>query len=340
MNIRISIIIPVYNAEKYLSETLDSILNQTFTDFEVIAVNDGSTDSSLDILKLYKNKDKRIRIIDKKNSGVSDARNTGIKNATGEYVCFVDADDILAQEYIEAMFDVVSKYGADMVVCRYVTFRKSNQITYVHGNSDVNQVKSVTDLLERGLLTSAWNKLIKKEIIIKNNILYDTNMTFGEDLFFCWKVYLKSNLIYYLDKELYFYRLMNEGATAKYHPELYENYKRAFNELKVYAQQKNTADSESTKVFDIYFTKRIPSFIKMCIREPVSIRQKYRNMRLILNDSNIQNIFKNSWQELVRNESKRNIKIYESAKKGNINRLFLYCYIEEKKQQLAVILKW
>lgn len=100
METKISVIIPVYNAEKYLAETLDSVLNQTFTDFEVIAVNDGSTDNSLNILNEYGNKDSRIKIFSNSNSGVSTARNTGIEKASGEYICFIDADDLIASEYM------------------------------------------------------------------------------------------------------------------------------------------------------------------------------------------------------------------------------------------------
>ena len=123
MEEKISVIVPVYNVESYLSQCLDSIINQTFTDFELIAVNDGSTDSSLSILHDYSKRDSRIIVIDKPNTGVSDTRNLGLSNAQGEYVCFVDADDILSHTYLGDMYEIASRKHADMVLCKYCTFR-------------------------------------------------------------------------------------------------------------------------------------------------------------------------------------------------------------------------
>ena len=102
-----SIIIPVYNVEKYLAACLDSVLNQDFTDFEIICVNDGSTDASDDILKDYQKRDSRICIITQKNSGLSEARNTGIENASGKYICFVDSDDMLSKGALRVLWNAV-----------------------------------------------------------------------------------------------------------------------------------------------------------------------------------------------------------------------------------------
>ena len=117
----ISIILPVYNAGNYLRDTLDSVLEQTYSDFELIAVNDGSTDNSLAILQEYKEKDDRIFIIDKSNSGVSDTRNIGIAHAKGEYIAFLDADDVYSPIYLSLMFHTAKEKQADIVVCEYET---------------------------------------------------------------------------------------------------------------------------------------------------------------------------------------------------------------------------
>ena len=112
----ISIIIPVYNVSKYLRVCLDSVINQTYKDLEIICINDGSLDNSLDILKEYSNKDNRIIIIDKKNSGVSAARNDGIERSSGEYLFFIDSDDYIDNDFIEVFYNNAKKNDSDLVI--------------------------------------------------------------------------------------------------------------------------------------------------------------------------------------------------------------------------------
>ncbi len=113
--LKVSLIIPVYNTEKYLRQCLDSVISQTFKEFECICINDGSTDNSLPILQEYINKDIRFKLIDKKNEGVSVARNTGIQNATGKYIVFIDSDDWITKDYIEVLYNTIEKYDCDLV---------------------------------------------------------------------------------------------------------------------------------------------------------------------------------------------------------------------------------
>ena len=115
----ISIIVPIYNSEKYLERCINSILNQTYTNFELILINDGSKDSSLKICRKYASKDNRIVVIDKENEGVSIARNMGIQRAKGELISFVDADDYIEKTFLEDMLNVMSKYNVDYVTCGY-----------------------------------------------------------------------------------------------------------------------------------------------------------------------------------------------------------------------------
>ena len=116
---KISIIIPVYNGEKYLARCVESLISQTYKNLEIIFLNDGSTDDSLNILKKYKTKDNRIVIVDKKNTGVSDTRNIGITRATGKYICFCDCDDLYETNYVETMYKTAKKHDVDIVKCNY-----------------------------------------------------------------------------------------------------------------------------------------------------------------------------------------------------------------------------
>ena len=114
----ISVIIPVYNAERFVAQTLDSVLEQTYENWEAILVNDGSTDNSLDILQKYAQKDARFKIIDKKNGGVSAARNDGLKKAAGEYITFLDADDLWYPQFLEFMLQALQTLNPDVVWCQ------------------------------------------------------------------------------------------------------------------------------------------------------------------------------------------------------------------------------
>ena len=117
----ISIVIPVYNAEKYIDRCMESIVSQTYQSIEIIAVDDGSSDKSVDKLREWKNKDKRIKVIEKENTGVSDTRNKGICAAKGTYLCFVDVDDYLEKKYVEVLHDTIVKDETDIVSCNFIT---------------------------------------------------------------------------------------------------------------------------------------------------------------------------------------------------------------------------
>ncbi|OYP01274.1 hypothetical protein CG709_11290, partial [Lachnotalea glycerini] len=115
----ISVIVPIYNVEKYIHRCLDSILRQTYKNLEIILIDDGSTDQSANICEEYKKKDERIQCIHKINGGLSEARNVGMRHATGIYMTFIDGDDYIALDYVEYLFSLLSKYAADIAVCNY-----------------------------------------------------------------------------------------------------------------------------------------------------------------------------------------------------------------------------
>lgn len=180
----ISVIIPVYNVEKYLSVCLDSVLNQTFKDLEIICINDGSKDNSINILNEYKKRDGRIVIIDKKNAGVSSARNDGIKYATGDYIHFLDADDFLDSDYYEKMINVIKKYKTDIAVSGFVTNNKYTVgVSYLcdgvaNGLYDI--MKQTNALIDSYI----WRYLFVRDLILKNNLLFRTDLVAQEDTLF------------------------------------------------------------------------------------------------------------------------------------------------------------
>lgn len=167
----VSIIVPVYNAQKYLSETIDSIENQTFKNMEVIFVNDGSTDESLKILEKYQKKYSNIRIITQTNGGQASARNTGIEAAKGDFIAFVDADDLLVNDYIEKMYSEAISKSSDLVICGYEKFYDDTKKVFYSRKPSVweenfgNEYKHVFSY-------GPWGKLIKTSFINKYNIRF------------------------------------------------------------------------------------------------------------------------------------------------------------------------
>lgn len=210
----ISIIIPVYNVENFLSKCLDSLIVQTYKNIEIILVDDGSTDSSYSICNEYLSKDKRIKIFHKKNEGVSIARNFGFEKIKGKFVLFIDSDDWIEQNMIEVLYNSIIKYNADIAICDY--FLSYNTHEDKHNElveSEIIKDRKKFDYLfdrkyYRGYL---WNKLVKKDIIC--NIKFNPNVKVCEDLLF-WVQVFKSNIsIVYLPKyKLYHYRQRENSA--------------------------------------------------------------------------------------------------------------------------------
>ena len=182
---KISIVVPVYNSEEKIIRCIESVLKQSYTNIELILVNDGSKDLSGEICERYAKLDNRIKVIHKDNGGVSSARNLGIKISTGEYIQFIDSDDYIDPDICEKLINKMIKSNADLVVCGYKSINKDN-IFYVEYEeciyeSLVNLTNDFSDLYQKNFFNSIWDKLYKKEFIIE---LFDETISLGEDLIF------------------------------------------------------------------------------------------------------------------------------------------------------------
>lgn len=181
---KVSVIVPVYNAERYLRRCIDSILSQTFTDFELILVNDGSADGSGKICDEYAQEDSRVVVIHKENGGVSSARNKGIDVAHGEWISFVDSDDYISTTYLS---DFSVNSDCDMMICGMQMFGGENvehKPAKMETLSGLGYRKYCRNLFDARYKTSPCAKLIKKNILHKNNVVFDTNMKIAEDTLF------------------------------------------------------------------------------------------------------------------------------------------------------------
>lgn len=205
---KISLIIPVYNSELYLKEALDSVLNQTFKDFEVIAINDGSTDSSLEILKEYEGKFKDFTIINQENKGLGKTRNIGIKTAKCEYISFLDSDDFITCDYLEKLYNLIKNNDADISCCNFKIYSK-NRLNFDMPLASKSCICTKEKALKKLILDVSihhfsWGKLYKRSIFEDNNIEF-YNMYF-EDVATCPKVFFFANKIVITNEALYYYR--------------------------------------------------------------------------------------------------------------------------------------
>jgi len=196
----ISIIIPVYNVEQYLVRCVDSVINQTYKNLEIILVDDGSTDNSGKICDEYALKDNRIKVIHKKNGGLPSARNAGLDIAIGEYIGFVDSDDYIVSDMYEHLYNLLLNNKADVSCCNFFNF-KDNQ--YVDNQYGVDAVLNFGEVLCVKQNVFVWNKLYKRALI--GNIRVDEKLRLGEDLDFNFKVLRKIKKIAYSKEAKYYY---------------------------------------------------------------------------------------------------------------------------------------
>lgn len=257
MTPKISFIIPVYNVEEYLGQCLDSVLAQSYENFEAICIDDGSTDSSLNILKKYEKKDKRIKIISQKNQGVSVARNAGLDAARGEYISFVDSDDAIDAEFIKTMLTALEENPqADFA---WVDVQKGSELKKC--DSKKAQAKIYNHIFSHYLkrkkpkvLSSIWNKLYRRELL--SNIRFPPNISIGEDLVFLYQILYVSKSAIHIPAQLYFYRY-REGSAVRQKltdKRVKDEFASAQTLLDIFQNKKMPADIN--KRFNQYIAKR------------------------------------------------------------------------------------
>lgn len=237
----VSIIVPVYNCEKYLEECITSLINQDYPNIEIILVNDGSKDNSGQICDYYAGKDNRVRVIHKKNEGVSSARNRGIAEAKGTWLTFVDADDWVTTDYISSMYFYVDNQ-TDLVIGRTIAFRDNKKMPDGYRGLEV-EIFSLERKKE--LFMSIFNdniklmkfphistcsaKLIRLSVVRSNNISYSKDLKYYEDALFNMQLISLSHVVKMIDKEIYMYRLHSLSSTKRYDASTVKNYEVVYN---------------------------------------------------------------------------------------------------------------
>lgn len=213
----VSIIVPAYNVEKYIDKCLSSILEQTYANIEVIVVDDGSTDKTGQLIDNISQLDSRVHVLHIKNAGVSAARNSGIEISTGDYLVFVDADDYIAQDYVEYMLRLIENTDSDFCFSRSCYTKSGEKQTESEYIEKLHPEDATALLLSPDVIVGCWNKMFKRSLIINNNIRFSTTLFYGEGLTFITTVSQISKSIGVGNRKVYYYRRNNESsATTKF----------------------------------------------------------------------------------------------------------------------------
>lgn len=212
MNPLISVIVPIYNVEKYLARCVDSIVNQTYKNLEIILVDDGSPDRCPQMCDDYAEKDSRIKVVHKKNGGLSDARNAGMAVATGKYISFIDSDDYVSDDFFECLLDVMNKENSDIAECSVVKFYEDNRFDEFSDDLSVKtydtQDAMSALIAENPFHQHVWNKLYKTELV--KDIPYAVGKL-NEDEFWTYQVFGRANKVSKLNKTMYYYFQRNSS---------------------------------------------------------------------------------------------------------------------------------
>lgn len=204
----VSVIIPVYQGEKFLNQCIDSVLNQTHEKIEVICVNDGSKDQSLEILREYERKDQRVRVFSQDNRGQSAARNLALSHAKGKFVVFIDSDDYIGKDYIKELYDEIIKERADMVVCGYTKVDMEGKILF---SKVIEGAEKRKDPIFP-LTYISWNRIISRDLIVKNGFTYWEGVQ-CEDIPFILKLETAAKKVSYIKGTQYYYRTNTNSTT-------------------------------------------------------------------------------------------------------------------------------
>lgn len=223
---KISVVVPVYNVEKYLKECIDSIINQTLEDIEIICVNDGSTDSSLEILNNYAKKDSRIIVINKSNSGYGHTMNMGLNAASGEYIGIIESDDFADKNMFEDLYKLAKEYDADIVKGDWYNYWSKNKFARKNNRiSSAKTLKLTNSKQDKSLLRinpSVWSAIYKKEFLNKYNIRFlETPGASYQDLAFSFKVFALAEKVILTDKAYLYYRQDNMNSSVKSKTKVY-----------------------------------------------------------------------------------------------------------------------
>lgn len=327
----ISVIMPVYNVEKYLSKAIESILNQRFKNFELIIINDGSTDNSIKIIEKYAQKDSRITIINKKNEGVSSARNLGIEKAAGKYLFFCDSDDYVEEHMLEKLYTKINDKKAEIVISGFfMQYKEKDKIENYKVSTEKEYyflsqkdfIDNMYEFIKMNLINTPWNKLYLSKIIKDENIKFENR--FGEDAFFNVEYLKKINKVLIIPDTLYYWNRSRENSeTDKIYRDIDVFLKEKYSVfLKLKELYIEDTDVCKMMIFNNYFASRVVQFVQELANSEIKVREKKNILKEMFKKEEVIEVFKN-----VRAESKMLFLCYFPLKFKMINLTLIMGYV-------------
>lgn len=320
----VSVIVPIYRVEEYIHRAVDSLIDQTLKETEIILVDDGSPDNCGAIIDEYKRKYSNIVVIHKENGGASDARNAGIKAASGKYIGFVDPDDYAEPDMLEKMVKSAQENDSDLVFCGY---REVFSDTYKENRTleNIAELKTAEDIIVTSVNGSVgayvWNKLFKNSIFNEQKVLFPKNIAVGEDqiLFFEYLKYVKRFSV--VTECLYNYIRNNTSACAKYHKKQFDFYKAGF-----YAQE-NTLRFFGYAECDGIWKKHKTNFLhtllgvldtQASVRNKTSIKARYKEMCRLIEDPELIGLINGYGEKLTGKPDQKKMRYIRSGRKKGL----------------------
>lgn len=314
-SVEVSVIVPVYNVEQYLKRCLDSLVNQTFENIEIIALNNGSIDNSLNILKEYAKKDERIKIIDNDNLGVSEARNIGISQSKGEYIVFVDSDDWIDTNMVEVLHKSIESNDCDLVMCTYVreftdhskekVFNLPEESLYVNEEVKDKLLRKLVGPIGRELanpeyldaLGTVWAKMYRTSLLKDKDLRFVDlkEIGSGEDTLFNIFVFNEVSKVILLNKPMYHYWRGNSNSiTSRYIPDFVEKRRNYFNYMKDFIKDNNLGNQYEIALNNRICTSVLGMGLLECSKSnDISFFNKIKNIKGILKEDYIDSAYKN-----------------------------------------------
>ena len=317
---KISIIVPVYNAERTINRCVDSLLSQTYSEIEVLLVNDGSKDNSLDLCLEYQKQYDNVLVFTKENSGVSDTRNIGLKHATGTYVQFVDSDDFIAKNMCEKLLFALETEDADLAMCS-MTVLKNQQRRSDNLSSgvyyDENISKELIKIYKTNYINSPCNKLYKRDLITDN---FPSSISLGEDLLFNLSYLKNCKKIVCISDALYMYDYVNENSLVhSYRENNFEIATLLYESVCNYARSYQVSEAELNPVREVYINSFFYALQDLCYYSSMSRVEILQRISHWLQNKNLTECLSGSYK--VSNQQQI---ICNLAKKQNSTRIYKF----------------
>lgn len=305
--ISLSIVVPVYNVEKYIAKCLDSMLSYTGQDIEIIAVVDGSRDNSEEILREYGKKDNRLQVLLQENQGVSTARNTGIKAARGKYVMFVDADDWISSEVLGGMLDMVKKSGfaIQFMISDYIEATDNCEKQIAFGYEKNPSIDEICELaVTSSKMNYCWGKFFDLSIIRENHIEFNRNIKIGEDAIFVMDYLECINEIEYCPQYLYYYRQNPTSAMSRVNVSRFEDMQATYNKRERLSKKLDNTEMIARRI-DAYYKDAIDGALRQASKMQISFKEKYKLISKVLSMPFISGILLSSCNSTVKRTVKK-----------------------------------